>query len=324
MTDVRLIVLRGNSGAGKTSVSRGIQQAYGRGVAWVSQDMMRRLVLREHDRSGARNVGLIKQTVRYALDNGYHVVLDGILRASRYETMLAALRSGHAGPSYFYYLDVSVPESLRRHETRPQRTEFSAADMCRWYRPRDLLTSISERIIPETSALATTIGTILTETELLTAVQLRAEPAATEDLTSWLQLAREVEPLFGAMPDFAGHAARAVERNSGIVVRDRDDAVLGAALTSHRPGERHINWLAVRESARRRGVGRVLLAEILRRWPEPGDIDVATFGPDVAGGTAARGFYLSAGFVAAEMLPAGPGGGSRQRFVLARPQVAGR
>ena len=324
MTDVRLVVIRGNSGAGKTSVARGIQHAYGRGVAWVSQDMLRRLVLRERERPGGAYIGLIEQTVRYALGNGYHVVLDGILRASGYEDMLAALRRDHPGPSHFYYLDVSLPESLRRHETRQQRTEFSAADMRRWYLQRDLLTSVSERIIPETSTLATTTGTILAETELLTAVQLRAEPAAAEDLTSWLQLAREVEPLFGPMPDFATHAVRAVERNSGIVVRDRDDTVLGAALMSYRPGERHISWLAVRESARRRGVARVLLAAILRRWTGPGDVDVVTFGPDVPGGAAARAFYLSAGFVAAEMLPAGPDARRRQRFVLARPSVAAR
>jgi GNAT superfamily N-acetyltransferase len=319
MTDVRLIVIRGNSGAGKTSVSRGIQQAYGRGVAWVSQDMLRRLVLREHERPGGRNIGLIEQTARFALGNGYHVVLDGILSASRYESMLAALRHDHSGPSYFYYLDVSLPETLRRHQTRPERAEIGAADLRSWYKRRDLLSSISERLIPEASTLSATVGTILAETGLLAAVQFRAEPAAAEDLASWLQLAREVETLFGPMPDFAAHAARAVERNSGIVVRDRDDAVLGAALTSHRPGDQHINWLAVRESARRRGVAKVLLAEILRRWPGPGDVDVATFGPDVPGGAAARAFYLSAGFVAAEMLPAAADGRSRQRFVLARP-----
>jgi len=89
MSDVRLIVLRGNSGSGKTSVSLALQRAYGRGVAWVSQDMMRRQVLRELDHPGARNVGLIDLAVRYALESGYHVVLDGILRAARYEDMLA-------------------------------------------------------------------------------------------------------------------------------------------------------------------------------------------------------------------------------------------
>jgi hypothetical protein len=40
---------------------------------------------------------------RYALDHGYHVILDGILYADRYEQMLAALRADHRGPSCFFY-----------------------------------------------------------------------------------------------------------------------------------------------------------------------------------------------------------------------------
>jgi hypothetical protein len=39
----QLIVLRGNSGSGKTSVARALRQAYGRrGLALVSQDVLRR------------------------------------------------------------------------------------------------------------------------------------------------------------------------------------------------------------------------------------------------------------------------------------------
>ena len=74
----RLIVLRGNSGAGKSTVARALREAYGRGVAWVSQDLIRRIILKEKDRPGAANIGLIDQVARYSLDHGYHVVLDGI------------------------------------------------------------------------------------------------------------------------------------------------------------------------------------------------------------------------------------------------------
>jgi GNAT superfamily N-acetyltransferase len=320
---VRLIVLRGNSGAGKTSVALGLRRAYGRGVAWVSQDMIRRTILRDFDHPGARNIGLIDHVVRYSLASGYHVVLDGIMDARRYEPMLAGLRRDHVGPSFFYYLDVSLAETLRRYDTRIQRTEFSAADMERWYRPRDLLATIPERVIPENSALAETVETILADSLLLTTVILRAETASDRDLSSWLELVEEVEPLFGPMPDFAAHAKRAAARGSALVVRDRDDRILGAALLSHRPATRTIHWLAVRADARRRGVGRVLIAAIKARWPPPGDIDVVTFGPDVIAGQAARALYESAGLRPAEMLPAGPDGGSRQRFVLVQA-AAGR
>jgi hypothetical protein len=56
---------------------------------------------------------------------------------------------------------------LRRHATRPQAAEFSPDDMRGWYRRRDLLSSIEERIVPETSTLEQTVALILEETQLL-------------------------------------------------------------------------------------------------------------------------------------------------------------
>jgi predicted kinase len=165
----RLVVLRGNSGAGKSTVATALRDAYGRGLAWVSQDLIRRIILKDKDRPGAVNIGLIDQTARYCLDHGYHVVLDGIFYADRYEQMLAGLRQDHLGLSRFYYLDVSLDETLRRHATRPQATEFGPDDMREWHKPRDLLTGIQEHVIPETSTLQETTSLILAETRLLEA-----------------------------------------------------------------------------------------------------------------------------------------------------------
>jgi predicted kinase len=165
----RLIVLRGNSGAGKSTVAKALREMYGRGLAWVSQDLIRRIVLKERDLPGAVNIGLIDQIARYSLDHGYHVVLDGIFYADRYGPMLADLNRDHLGISRFYYLDVSMDETLRRHTTRPQATEFSPNDMRGWHRPGDLLTGVRERIIPETSTLPQTVNLILTETQILQA-----------------------------------------------------------------------------------------------------------------------------------------------------------
>ncbi|HXW45994.1 MAG TPA: kinase [Streptosporangiaceae bacterium] len=178
----RLIVLRGNSGSGKSSVARALREAYGRGVAWVSQDLIRRIILGERDRPGGANIGLIGEVARFSLDHGYHVILDGILSAERYEPMLSVLAREHAGRSHFYYLDVSIEETLRRHSTRPQASEFGSDDMRGWYRPRDLLSSVAERVIPETSTLQQTIALILAETGLLRAAtpvtEIPAGPAA--------------------------------------------------------------------------------------------------------------------------------------------------
>jgi len=61
--------------------------------------------------------------------------------------MIAALRRAHRGQTFFYYLDVSLAETLRQHATRPQASQFSADDMRGWYRPGDLLGFDGERAI---------------------------------------------------------------------------------------------------------------------------------------------------------------------------------
>jgi predicted kinase len=170
----RLVVLSGNSGSGKSTVARALREAYGRGLAWVSQDLIRRTILMEKNRPGGVNVGLIDQVARYSLDHGYHVVLDGIFYADRYEQMLAGLGRDHLGWSCFYYLDVSLEETLRRHAARPQAAEFGADDMRDWYRPRDLLATVRERVIPETSTQAEITSLILAETQLLQADAARS------------------------------------------------------------------------------------------------------------------------------------------------------
>lgn len=149
--ETKLIVLRGNSGSGKSSTARELRARFERGIAWIEQDYLRRIVLRERDVPNGVNIGLIERTVRYALDNSYDVILDGILDARHYGAMLTHLTSDHAGTSAHYYFDVSWEETLRRHSTRRQATEFTPDQMREWFAPRDLLGSVKERIIPESA-----------------------------------------------------------------------------------------------------------------------------------------------------------------------------
>jgi GNAT superfamily N-acetyltransferase len=141
--------------------------------------------------------------------------------------------------------------------------------------------------------------------------------ATRDDVASWLEVVREVEPLFGPMPDFEAVLLRGIDRGTALCVRDVSGCVLGGLLMQAPPATR-ITWLAVRASARGKGAGTALVAEALRRCPPPCEVLVDTFGPDNAEGRPARRLYESFGFVAAEHLPIGPEGGSRQRFRLQR------
>ncbi|OKI61702.1 hypothetical protein A6A27_27920 [Micromonospora sp. CB01531] len=60
----------------------------------------------------------------------------------------------------FCYLDVSLPETLRRHVTRPEASEFTTENMTSWYSAHDILGWPGELVIDETSTTEDTITTI--------------------------------------------------------------------------------------------------------------------------------------------------------------------
>ncbi|MGC7094395.1 kinase [Amycolatopsis lurida] len=157
------MIVRGNSGAGKSCVALAVRSQLGRTCAVVAQDVIRRTILRERDVPGGVNIGLLSTVARYALDAGFHALVEGILPAEHYGEMLAELAADHHGRTGIYYLDVSFDESLRRHATRPQAAEFGPEHMREWYRERDLLGLPGEQVVPPTSSLQDTVGHILAD-----------------------------------------------------------------------------------------------------------------------------------------------------------------
>ncbi len=164
--DTRLIVLRGNSASGKSSVAAEVRARYGRGIALVGQDNLRRIVLRERDTPGGANIGLIDTVARYALSHGFHVIIDGILYAATYGAMLDDLQYDHQGKSRFYYLDVPFEETMRRHAARPLAATVGRAEMVSWYRERDLLPDGVEQVIPAANSLDATVIQVMHDSML--------------------------------------------------------------------------------------------------------------------------------------------------------------
>jgi adenylylsulfate kinase-like enzyme len=162
----RLIVIRGNSASGKSAVAAEVRRRHGRGLAIVGQDNLRRQVLRERDVPGGANIGLIDLTARFALDRGFHVIVEGILYADHYGRMLTALIVDHAEQARAYYLDIPWAETLRRHATKPEAAGYGEREMRGWYRERDLLPGGLERVIPAASSLDETVRRIMGESGL--------------------------------------------------------------------------------------------------------------------------------------------------------------
>ena len=142
--------------------------------------------------------------------------------------------------------------------------------------------------------------------------------ADVDDIPSWLEIVREVELLFGPMPKFDVTLKNSIAARRALCVRDDPRVVLGGLLLGGTAPDNWIRWLAVRKSARGRGIGKTLIQEALSRCARPCTVSLATFGADNAAGLPARALYERLGFVACEMLPRGPEGGTRQLYKLVR------
>ncbi|SDE14200.1 AAA family ATPase [Auraticoccus monumenti] len=159
-----LIVLRGNSAAGKSTVAAALRSRLGRGVALVEQDYLRRTVLREHDRPDLPNIGLIDMTIRYALNAGYHVIADGIFGSQHYGSMLRRLSGDHRGPTFHYYFDIPLVETQTRHLTKAHTVP--AGKLAEWYHSNDLLELPEEQVILPSESAADIVDRIVRDVGL--------------------------------------------------------------------------------------------------------------------------------------------------------------
>lgn len=146
-----------------------------------------------------------------------------------------------------------------------------------------------------------------------------------KDIEQWLQLAAEVEYLFGPMVDdpcFVEAVEKSIEIGRAFCVREKDGypgaPLLGGVLFSSSNAPIYkIHWLSVSSHARQQGVGSAILKHILRLVKHPAEVVVTTFGEDIPDGQPARRLYQKFGFMPQdEMVPNGPEGGSRQKFKL--------
>lgn len=77
----KLIVLRGNSGSGKTTVSKILQEKFGRNTMLISHDMVRMQILHAKD---VEALPLIMQLLKYGRLNSDITILEGILPTEVY------------------------------------------------------------------------------------------------------------------------------------------------------------------------------------------------------------------------------------------------
>lgn len=145
----KLIILRGNSGSGKTSVARELQRKFGRGTLVIPQDTVRRELLWAKDGMGTKALPLLIDLLEYGRKNCAVTILEGILYSDYYRPLFQRAVEEYGSNIYAYYYDLPFEETLRRHSTKPNRFEFGEEDMRRWWLEKDYIGIIPEEIITQ-------------------------------------------------------------------------------------------------------------------------------------------------------------------------------
>lgn len=143
----KLIILRGNSGSGKTTIAKELQKKFGRNTMLISQDVVRRDMLNVKDGPDNPALSLMKELLKYGSEHSEVVVLEGILVADWYQELFELAVYLYGSDIYAYYFDLPFEETLTRHQTKPNCNEFGEEAMRRWWKEKDYSTILSERSI---------------------------------------------------------------------------------------------------------------------------------------------------------------------------------
>lgn len=161
----KVILIRGNSGSGKTTVANELHDILGDGNLLISQDYVRRTMLKVRDRPMNLAIGLIETMINYGIQNCDYIIIEGILAENKYGEMLRkVLKKADIVNSYYY--DLSFEETVRRHETK-ENTDFDTSRMKDWFTPHDLIGIENEKIISEDTTKDDMIKMLLKDLDLV-------------------------------------------------------------------------------------------------------------------------------------------------------------
>lgn len=159
----KLIILRGNSGSGKTTVAKELQMRFGRNTMLISQDSIRRDMLQVKDGKDTKALPLMKKLLEYGNVHSDIVILEGIMYAEWYNPLFELANELYGKEIYAYYFDLPFEETLKRHQTKANCHEFGENEMRRWWREKDFSDVLNEKCITSDKSLESIVTEIYRE-----------------------------------------------------------------------------------------------------------------------------------------------------------------
>jgi len=142
--EVQLIILRGNSGSGKTTTGKTLQSKFGHNTMLISQDVVRREMLYVKDGPDSAAAQLLFELALYGKRHCNIVILEGVLNSKWYKKLFESLLKEFGDHIFAYYFDIPFEETISRHQHKPYAHEFGEREMREWWNEKDLLDIIPE------------------------------------------------------------------------------------------------------------------------------------------------------------------------------------
>ncbi|SRR5258708_6638400 len=159
MATPKLIFLRGPSGVGKSTVAQALMSQTSRPTVLVDLDYYRfGFVNRPEDWDGPE-YEMSSNDILIGLRMGYDVIFDGNFSSDPDDPFIKKLFDSHPQENYLFYLDASLPETLRRHKTKTS-SRITPGKMKEVYKFASPVGIEQEVVIPEGSSLEQTVRKI--------------------------------------------------------------------------------------------------------------------------------------------------------------------
>ena len=157
----KLIIIRGNSGSGKTTIAKRLQHEFGENTMLISQDVIRRDMLKVKDGENTQALPLMKELLTYGSRHCDIVILEGIMHAEWYKPLFALAHKLYGKHIYAYYFDLPFEETLKRHRTKPNCHEFGEEELRIWWCEKDFSDVLNESCITSDKNIESIVADIL-------------------------------------------------------------------------------------------------------------------------------------------------------------------
>lgn len=157
----KLIIIRGPSGSGKSTVAKQLQSRLPSPTLLLQEDKIRFMFSDWREPAHTASKELATASILSGLDSGLDVIYEGISNIKTYDKFFQQIFAIHPNDNYFFYLDVDFDETIKRHDTRPQRSEFGPVEMKQWLEYASPTGYKCETIIPKESSVEETVNKII-------------------------------------------------------------------------------------------------------------------------------------------------------------------